>query len=111
MALRFGDVIVVPFPFTDQTTIKRRPAVVISSERYNRERPDLILMAITSQMRPAPTVGEASVVQWQAAGLLKPSVIKPLITTIEATLVIRQLGALVADDQKALRQALAAVIG
>lgn len=39
------------------------------------------------------------------------SVIKPLIATIEATLVIRQLGALVADDQKALRQALAAVIG
>jgi hypothetical protein len=38
-------------------------------------------------------------------------VIKPLITTIEATLVIRQLGALVADDQKALRQAPAAVIG
>jgi hypothetical protein len=30
MALRFGDVIVVPFPFTDQTTIKRRPAVVIT---------------------------------------------------------------------------------
>ena len=28
MALAFGDVIVVPFPFTDQTEIKRRPAVV-----------------------------------------------------------------------------------
>jgi mRNA interferase MazF len=111
MALRFGDVIVVPFPFTDQTTIKRRPAVVISSERYNLERPDLILMAITSQLRPTPTVGEVVVVQWQAAGLLKPSVIKPLITSIEATLVIRQLGALVADDQKLLLQALAAVIG
>jgi mRNA interferase MazF len=111
MALRFGDVIVVPFPFTDQTTIKRRPAVVISSERYNLERPDLILMAITSQVRPTATVGEVAVVQWQAAGLLKPSVIKPLITTIEATLVIRKLGALVADDQKSLRQAVAAVIG
>jgi mRNA interferase MazF len=111
MALRFGDVIVVPFPFTDQTTIKRRPAVVISSERYNLGRPDLILMAITSQLRPTPTVGEVAVVQWQVAGLLKPSVIKPLITTIEATLVIRQLGTLVADDQESLRQALAAVIG
>jgi hypothetical protein len=38
-------------------------------------------------------------------------VIKPLITTIEGALVIRRLGALVADDEKALRQALAAVIG
>lgn len=103
--------IVVPFPFTEQTTIKRRRAVVISSERYNLERPDLILMAITSQLRPSPTVGEVAAVQWQAAGLLKPSVIKPLITTIETTLVIRRLGALVADDQTSLRQTLAAVVG
>jgi hypothetical protein len=35
----------------------------------------------------------------QAAGFLKPSVIKPLIAKIEATLIIRQLGALAADDQ------------
>jgi mRNA interferase MazF len=70
MPYRFGDVIVVPFPFTDQTATKKRPAVVISSEAYQRERPDLILMAITSQLRPAPTVGEV------------PSVIRPLITVI-----------------------------
>ena len=73
MPYHFGDVIVVPFPFTDQTTTKKRPAVVVSSEAYHRERPDLILMAITSQIHPAPTVGEVAVVHWQAAGLLKPS--------------------------------------
>jgi mRNA interferase MazF len=111
MPFRFGDVIIVPFPFTDQTAIKKRPAVVISSEAYQRERPDLILMAITSQLRPAPAVGEVAVVHWQAAGLLKPSVIKPLISTIEARLVLRQIGQLHADDQKALRQVLAAVLG
>jgi mRNA interferase MazF len=111
MALGFGDVIVVPFPFTDQTATKRRPAVVVSSEAYNRERPDVILMAITSQVRPAPTLGEVAVVQWRAAGLLKPSVIKPLVTTIEASLVVRQLGTLSSDDQQALRQVLAAVLG
>ena len=111
MALGFGDVIVVPFPFTDQTATKRRPAVVVSSEAYNRERPDVILMAISSQVRPAPTVGEVAVVQWRAAGLLKPSVIKPLVTTIEASLVIRQLGTLGSDDQRAIREVLAAVFG
>jgi len=51
----FGDVILVPFPFTDQSQAKQRPAVVVSSARYNTERPDLILMAITSQVR-SPTV-------------------------------------------------------
>jgi mRNA-degrading endonuclease toxin of MazEF toxin-antitoxin module len=61
MPYHFGDVIVVPFPFTDQTTTKKRPAVVVSSEAYHRERPDLILMAITSQLRPAPAVGAVPV--------------------------------------------------
>jgi len=107
----FGDIIVVSFPFTDQTATKKRPAVVISSEVYQRDRPDLILMAITSQLRPAPVVGDVAVVHWQAAGLLKPSVIKPLITTIEARLVLRHLGQLHADDQKALRHVLTLVLG
>jgi mRNA interferase MazF len=68
-------------------------------------------MAITSQVRPVPTMGETTIVHWQAAGLLKPSVIKPLRTTIEASLVTRQLGALHADDQNSLHQVLAAVLG
>jgi len=48
----FGDVVLVPFPFTDQTTAKKRPAIIVSSRRYNAERPDLIVMAVTSQVRP-----------------------------------------------------------
>ena len=46
-AYNFGDVILVPFPFTDQSQSKQRPAVIVSSSRYHAERPDLILMAIT----------------------------------------------------------------
>ena len=111
MPLRFGDVIVVPFPFTDQSATKKRPALVVSSDAYQRERPDLILMAITSQVRPTATVGEIAVVHWQAAGLLKPSVIKPLLTTIEARLMLRQLGSLHADDVAALRKVLADILG
>jgi mRNA-degrading endonuclease toxin of MazEF toxin-antitoxin module len=30
-----GDVVLVPFPFSDQTTTKKRPAVIISSNTYN----------------------------------------------------------------------------
>jgi mRNA interferase MazF len=29
-AYKFGDVVLVPFPFTDQTATKKRPAVVVS---------------------------------------------------------------------------------
>ncbi len=48
--IAFCAVVLVPFPFTDQATSKRRPAVVISSASYNASRPDVILMAITSQL-------------------------------------------------------------
>lgn len=36
----FGDVVLIPFPFTDQTTHKQRPAAVVSSAAYNRDRRD-----------------------------------------------------------------------
>lgn len=106
----FGDIVLVPFPFTDQSNTKRRPAVVVSSSRYHAERPDLIIMAVTSQARPAGSVGEVQVRDWKSAGLIKPSMIKPVLTTIEHTLVVRRLGQLEENDQAALRRALAAII-
>jgi mRNA interferase MazF len=46
-----GDVLLVPYPFTDQTGSKQRPAVVISSLTYNQAHPDIILPPITSQIK------------------------------------------------------------
>jgi mRNA interferase MazF len=107
----FGDIVLVPFPFTDQSGIKRRPAVVVSSHRYNSERPDLIVMAVTSQVRPSGSFGDVNVKDWKAAGLLKASAVKPVITTLEAALVTRSLGKLKEGDQPALRKAIATILG
>jgi len=106
-----GDVVLVPFPFTDQSTTKRRPAVVVSSAAYHRERRDLIILAITSQVRPAATVGEVAIARWKEAGLLKPSVLKPVLATIERGLVLRKLGRLKDDDRSVLHDVLAAILG
>lgn len=110
-SFEFGDVVLVPFPFTDQSTTKRRPAVVVSSAAYHRERLDLIVMAITSQARPSPSVGEVEITEWQFARLLKPSVIKPLIATVERSIVLQRLGKLHSDDVAALHRALADIFG
>ncbi len=107
----FGDVVLVPFPFTDQTTTKKRPAVVISSNAYNNARPDLILMAITSHLSGYPRIGETVVAEWKKAGLLKASTIKPIITTIEKNLVMRTLGRIEEHDTRALKNLLTIVIG
>ena len=39
----FGDVVLVPFPFTDQTGAKKRPAVVVSSSAYSTARRDSLV--------------------------------------------------------------------
>ncbi len=59
-----GDIVLVPFPFTDQSAAKKRPAVVVSSAAYNRNRPDIILMAVTSQAH-SPHFGDIAVEDWQ----------------------------------------------
>ena len=40
-------------------------------------------MAITSQLRPTPALGEVWLRHWQGAGLLKPSAVKPVFATLE----------------------------
>jgi len=111
MAYQFGDVLLVPFPFTDQSASKQRPGVIVSSAAYHRARRDLVLMPITSQLRGSGAFGEVTVQDWQAAKLLKASAIKPVLATMEQALVIRVLGRLSARDAQALKEVLATLIG
>lgn len=110
-AYGFGDIVLVPFPFTDQSRAKKRPAVIVSSAAYNQARRDVVIMAVTSQVKPSGTFGEVIIQYWQAASLLKPSVIKPVFATIAQTLILKCLGQLYARDQSALRDAIAGIIG
>jgi mRNA-degrading endonuclease toxin of MazEF toxin-antitoxin module len=111
MPFEFGDVVLVPFPFTSHVASKKRPAVIVSSRAYNRAKPDVVVMAITSQLRPVPGLGEVCVSRWQSAGLLKPSAVKPVFATLEQALVIRRLGTLDGGDQAVLRKAIAETLG
>jgi len=111
ISYEFGDIVLVPFPFTDQTAAKRRPAVVVSSAVYHHERPDIILMAVTSQIRSSATVGEVVIRSWRESGLVQTSAIKPVLTTVEKGLVLRKLGQLSEEDQQALMTVLFIILG
>lgn len=106
----FGTIVLVPFPFTDQSATKQRPAVIVSSAAYRRARRDLILMPITSQLR-ASAFGDMLVQDWQAAKLLMPSAIKPVLATLDQSLVIKALGTLSVRDQTTLRATIAQLVG
>jgi mRNA interferase MazF len=111
MPFEFGDIVLVPFPFTNQAASKKRPAVVISNRAYNMARPDVIVMAVTSQLRANTGLAEIGIARWQSTGLLKPSTIKPVMATLEQRLVRRQLGALDLGDQAALSAGIDRIIG
>lgn len=101
-----GDVILVPFPFSDQSAAKKRPAAVVSSDHCNSSSQDLVIMAITSQTEKSTGVGGSLIHEWEKAGLLKPSAVKPALSTIEKTLIIKKLGKLSAKDPAAMENAL-----
>jgi mRNA interferase MazF len=42
-----GDILLVPIPFTDLSSQKRRPVIVISNNRYNQNTTDLVVVAMT----------------------------------------------------------------
>ncbi|MEI7843003.1 MAG: type II toxin-antitoxin system PemK/MazF family toxin [Gallionellaceae bacterium] len=110
-AYTFGEILLVPFPFTNQEGNKKRPAVVISSAGYQANRPDLLIMAITGQPHTMLDFATFAIIDWDAAGLLKPSFAKPVLTTLEQTLVIRSMGKLSLRDQQSLHQMLAQILG
>jgi mRNA-degrading endonuclease toxin of MazEF toxin-antitoxin module len=81
----------VPFVFSEETGRKIRPVLVISSARYNRSRQDLVVAAITSNVRRR-LFGDYVVAEWASAGLLLPSVVTGILRTIKQTMVERRLG-------------------
>lgn len=93
-----GDVILVEIAFSGVAGRKRRPAVVISTDTFNRRGIKLIVAAITSNISPPFRPGDTLLTDWGAAGLLKPSAVRGVLATVDKADVIRRLGFVPASD-------------
>jgi mRNA interferase MazF len=80
---RQGDIVRVPFPYTDRETRQRRPALVVSSGPIGEDDALLWVVMITSaENRTWP--GDVTIPRHLQAGLPAPSVVRTLkIATIE----------------------------
>ena len=97
-----GAIILLPFPFSDQSSAKIRPAIVVNPD-YPSD--DLLVVAITSvgdTLRP----GEFAIQFWREAGLIHPSFAKRAIASATGNLVKKQLGQLRESDLAKLNAAL-----
>ena len=102
---RFGDIILIRFPFTDASGAKKRPALVLHDTGDN----DIIICRITSQVKE--TKFDIEVTDQQSTGLKLASIIRlHKIVTIEKTLVDKKMGALSETDAKSVKSLIRGII-
>jgi mRNA interferase MazF len=88
-----NDVVLLPIPFTDLTSRKVRPAIIIG-----RSGADLFLVPISSQL---PNT-DFPLKEWRAAGLNVPCGAKAQIATVEERLAVKIVGKLSKADAQIL---------
>lgn len=102
MALAPGDVVVVPFPYTDVLAEKKRPAVVVSSRQLEKDHGLVWLAMVTSTSRPWR--GDVPVTDLRAAGLpTRCAVRSAKLATVSVRRIDRKIGSLRPADWRAVR--------
>jgi PemK-like, MazF-like toxin of type II toxin-antitoxin system len=87
-----GDIVLVRFPFTDLSSSRKRPALVISPAAYSNLHGDVALLALTSQPQADQT--------W----------VKPLIGTLSQNVILKNLGRVAVQDHDRVKDALVTMI-
>ena len=110
MAFEAGDVVVVPFPCTDRTASKRRPALIISDTMSFGDSRHSVLAMITRANRSLSLIGVA-IADQTIAGLPAPCVVRMKLFTLDSRLIERRAGTLGNDDAARVADAPPPLIG
>lgn len=91
-----GDIVLLPFPFTDLTAVKTRPAVVLSVDAFQKSTGDFTVAMITSIFHDTPF--DYQLQDWQKANLLGPSYVRAKLATLDPAMVRYRPGRLSDED-------------
>lgn len=103
------DVVVVPFPFSDRASAKRRPALVLSGRWFNREGHTVMAMLTTKKTPPWPA--DTPLVNFQSAGLKVSCIVRFKILTLDNRLILKKIGRLAEGDAEAVSAHLHSLLG
>ena len=105
-----GDVVVVPFPYSDRFAEKRRPALVVSNDEVQRLGFVWVVM-ITSALH-RPTAHDLKIEDLRQAGLAAPSLVRPTkMACLEPQRIIRKAGTLSEKQMAAVKSDIRSFIG
>ncbi len=106
MIFKAFDVVAVPFPFTDRDATKRRPALVISNERFNQQHNQLVLAMITTATDNV-WPSDVSLTDWQDAGLKVACHFRLKLFTLDQNVIVKTIGHLSSQDVQSVQAVLA----
>ena len=92
------DIVLVPFPFTDLSVSKWRPALIISPEKFNIFG-DVVITFLTSNLQVNKKIGDYLIIEWENASLPKPSLIRMKFATLDSKFISKRIGALLEPDK------------
>jgi len=101
-AYKSNDVVLVEFIFSEKVGSKKRPALVLSSDKYNENRQEVIVVAITSNIE-RQLIGDTKLKDWKGAGLKYPSLVTAIIQTIKREMITHRLGSLSKEDIQSVK--------
>lgn len=113
MAYAAGEVVVLPFPYTDLSSSKQRPALVVSPAWYNDEGPDALFAYVTSVEQPEDDPFSIPLTEEGLADgrLVKPSWIRTdKLFTLEQTLVRKPVAQLDEPTLALVRRLVASLV-
>ncbi len=96
------EIVLVSYPFSDLTSTKVRPAVVVNAAHISQ---DLFVVALTSKTSGL-LAGEFVLTKWRQAGLNVETAVKRGLYTIKETLVKKRVGKLADTDAEQLEESL-----
>lgn len=102
-----GDVVLVRYPFSDLSSAKVRPAVVVNAPHVSQ---DLLVVPLTSRITSL-LPGEFLLTDWQFAGLNVASAVKRGLYTIQEQLCLKTVGHLTPKDMEQLDRSLRQWLG
>jgi len=103
---RTWDVVLVPFPYSEQARHRVRPAVVVSSPTFSRQT-GMYYVAMITNAAHETWHGDVPVSDLKVAGLPIASVVRPAkISTIDEQALIRRLGSLPRKDRMQVARSL-----
>ena len=109
LQLKPFDIVVVPFPFTDRNSSKRRPALVLSSAGFNQASGHSVLAMITSADQSG-WVGDLPIINLKPTGLRQPCLVRMKLFTLDQRLIVRIAGNLSQVDRKRLKESWAGLL-